>query len=548
MKEYFKIILSTFALAAFGFYAMAQDLTVTRVKEKFGYADENGNVVIKADYTKAYPFENGRAKVQKGDKWGYIGTDGKPVIKIEYDNIEEFQNGIARVKKGKKYGYIREDGTIYISPEYDFIGAINEAGYTWVGKGKTLDAAVKGLYKDGKLIIPVKYLTLGFYVPTDSIDYTTGAVIEHLNGHPKNYEIDRNLAKLSVSKEPYIWAYSYGNFVFDLEGNMLVKNIGGAAGMPRDGYMLKRYHSTKGKNHYYDFNYIAADGKSSKLFKKDIRQLVDLENVYESCGAFNDGTAMCGTESSAYLIDKTGKQVSETYTRLIPVVGRRHFICTAGGGLQGIISAAGNVTVNPEYKRIISSSRDGSVFGACNQQMRCGFIGADGSQIIPFDYDDVTSFIGGKAFVRQGQYYGIIDTAGNYIVRNAWEALCPPARETDDFIWAKSPKSQKWNVLQISKDACPFEIEVDEATTFDEKGRALYRQGELVGAVGTDGTTVLPLNFSSFDVATRALRYIDEQGKPRMEEIDAYRFNIYNHPDIHKFRLHQKISSNLWDY
>ena len=82
----------------------AQTLTVKREKDKFGYADEAGNMVIKAQYKKAYPFgEDGRAKVQKGDKWGYIDKTGKPVIRIEYDEIGEFKDNKALVKKNKKY-------------------------------------------------------------------------------------------------------------------------------------------------------------------------------------------------------------------------------------------------------------------------------------------------------------------------------------------------------------------------------------------------------------------------------------------------------------
>lgn len=77
----------------------AQTLTVMKEKEKYGYADENGKMIIKAQYTQAYPFENGKAKVRKGDKWGYIDEKGKALIAIDYENIEPFENGIARVKK-----------------------------------------------------------------------------------------------------------------------------------------------------------------------------------------------------------------------------------------------------------------------------------------------------------------------------------------------------------------------------------------------------------------------------------------------------------------
>lgn len=547
MKTLRKAVLSALALCLCGFFASAQDLAVTKVKDKFGYADPSGNVVIKADYTKAYPFENGRAKVQKGDKWGYIGTDGKPVIKIEYDNIEEFQNGLARVKKGGKYGYIKDDGTIYIKPAWNYIGTINEDGYVWVGKGKSLSQALKGLYRNDTLVVPAKFYGLGFYVATDSADYTSGNVITHKDGIPVNCEITENLAKLSCSKEPYIWA-NWGAYttVFDLDGKVLVKNVNGAVGMPRDGYMLKRAYSKKGKKEYYDFNYFAANGKGTKLFKKDIRQLVDPEDVYDACGPFVNGKALCGDGSEAYLIDIYADRKSGSYSKLAPVAGG-YFLSTRNGRM-GILSPDGTEIVAPTYRKITPASADGTVYAAKNENHRSGFIGADGATIIPFDYDDASAFVGGKAYVKQGQFYGIIDRNGKFVVKNRWEAILPAASPDDDLVWVKSPDTQKWSVLQISTDKLPFDIAADDCYTFDSKGRALYKKDDLFGAVGSDGSAVLPLSFNTVATANRALVYIDQAGKPRMEEIDAYRFNIYNHPGINSFRLHQKISSNMWDY
>lgn len=543
-KTLFLFSLSVLALVG---TASAQGLSVTKVKDKFGYADASGNVVIKANYTTAYPFENGKAKVQKDNKWGYIGTDGKPIIKIEYDNIEEFVNGIALVKKGDKYGYIKENGTFYIKPEWSFIGSINEDGYVWVAKGKTLSEAFKGLYRYDKLIIPAKYNSLGFYVVTDSADYTSGEAIIHINGLPRNNEIRENFAKLSCSKEPYIWAtFGVLSNIFDLEGKPLLKNIKGAAGMPQDGYVLVRKYSKKGEKEYHDYNYYAVNANGKKLFKKDVRQLVDPEDVYESCGPFRSGRAMCGTEKEAFLIDNMTNLKSAIYSRLNPVANGQ-FICISDNRM-GIISPEGTEVVAPTYRSIVPVTADASVYAAKNNNHRSGFIGADGSTIIPFRYDETYAFVGGKGYVKQGQYCGIIDSEGNFIVKNRWEDILPAAAENDDLVWVKSPATQKWSVLQISTDKQPFEILADDCSAFDDKGRAIYQKDGHVGAIASDGSSVLPLYFDSVSTALRALNYIDLNGEANMNEINAYRFNIHNSPDLHKFRLHQNISSNMWDY
>ena len=241
----------------------AQTLTVMKEKEKYGYADENGKMIIKAQYTQAYPFENGKAKVRKGDKWGYIDEKGKSLIAIDYENIEPFENGIARVKKGGKYGYIKEDGTVYIKPEYDFIGTFNEDGWLWVGKGKSLKESNKGLYRHDQLIMKPGPQYLGFYLRTDSADYTDGHPIGTNEAGPVHNEIKTNFCRLSRSTEPYIWTMPLGIYtrIFDLDGVQVVAQQTGAVGMPKDGYsIVRKYTSKKGKT-YYDFNYVAADGK-----------------------------------------------------------------------------------------------------------------------------------------------------------------------------------------------------------------------------------------------------------------------------------------------
>jgi hypothetical protein len=56
------------------------------------------------------------------------------------------------------------------------------------------------------------------------------------------------------------------------------------------------------------------------------------------------------------------------------------------------------------------------------------------------------------------------------------------------------------------------------------------------------------MSFSDLTIADKAMAYIDENGKRTMEEIDAYRFNIYNNPQRHKFRIGETISENMWDF
>lgn len=528
------------------FSSWGQTLTTFQNKDKYGYVDENGNVVIKAQYSHAYPFENGRAKVSKGDKWGYIDTKGKAVIAIQYDNIEPFENGLARVKKGDKYGYIKDDGSFYIKPEYNFIGSFNDDGYIWVAKGKTLETAKIGLFRGDKIILKPNYQSLGFYVKTDSIDYTAGDPVTANSGIPQNNEIKANFVRLSVSDQPYIWAVSgFKTGVYDLEGLPVIKHVMGAVGMPREGFSLVRVYGKKKKDMFYEYNYVSTDKKNTQLFKKNLRQYITPETELDVCSAFNNGYARCAADGKTYIIDKIGRTVSPVYDHFTVVP--EHGYITSKGGRLGLLKFSGEEILAPTYSKLNVADASGEVLAAQDPSSSMyGFIDFTGKQIAPFKYADAIAFVDNNIYVKEGLYYGIADLNGNYVVKNQWESIKPA--NTGDYVWAKSPQTGKWYTVNIKTDKLAFDQGYEDAVPYDAKGRALVKNNAKVGAVKTDNSCVLPCSFDTEALAVKALSFIDSNNKDSMSDIEAYRFNIYMNPDINKFRLHQAIPSTMWDF
>ncbi len=138
----------------------------------YGYADENFNIVIDAQFDWAAPFHEGFAQVMINDEghffidkkgnnafgvvftdneyfseglaavatgdyddtdddsdnwscknWGFINTKGEMVIAPIYDKAEPFSSGMAAVRVGKKWGYIDKSGKMVIEPQF---GSANE--------------------------------------------------------------------------------------------------------------------------------------------------------------------------------------------------------------------------------------------------------------------------------------------------------------------------------------------------------------------------------------------------------------------------------------
>ena len=215
MKKIFQLLLVAGALSlntslyAQNLYPAAND------KGKFGYVDENGKKVISYSYKEAYPFEEGMAKVRKGDKYGFINPKGKAIGKIkytvilpftgsycrvavggsykdgilkgekwgflnkrgeeilppEYDEIGEFEDGVAFIRKGDKYGIINENIDIMLEPKQAAVGTFDRFGYCWFaasGKvNKKTGKLEKGKYglldRDGRIVIEPKYALIGYF-------------------------------------------------------------------------------------------------------------------------------------------------------------------------------------------------------------------------------------------------------------------------------------------------------------------------------------------------------------------------------------------------
>jgi hypothetical protein len=83
-----------------GFAAVMKD-------QLYGYINTSGKLVIGYQYYNARDFGEDLAPVaNKKGEWGYINTSGEIMITPQYDFADHFENGEARVMKGDKLFYI----------------------------------------------------------------------------------------------------------------------------------------------------------------------------------------------------------------------------------------------------------------------------------------------------------------------------------------------------------------------------------------------------------------------------------------------------------
>lgn len=89
-----------------------------KIGAKYGYINNNGQILIEPRFENAYKFAEGLAAVKILNKWGFIDTAGEMVIDPKFDDVWEFSEGLVRVKIGSYWGYSDYKGKLIIEPNY----------------------------------------------------------------------------------------------------------------------------------------------------------------------------------------------------------------------------------------------------------------------------------------------------------------------------------------------------------------------------------------------------------------------------------------------
>ena len=112
------LILFSFAFSASLLYATLTPY-YSATDRKYGYKNEQGDVVVPPRYDLAYEFNEGLAAVRVNRLYGYIDEQGREVVVPTYDRTWKFIGGAAAVEKDGKYGFIGKRGEVLLPLVYD---------------------------------------------------------------------------------------------------------------------------------------------------------------------------------------------------------------------------------------------------------------------------------------------------------------------------------------------------------------------------------------------------------------------------------------------
>jgi hypothetical protein len=146
-------------LAAVGTRQVETDGGVSRTVSRQGWIDRSGHVVIPLRWDDAGAFSEGRARVKEGDRFGFVDRTGAVVVPPQYDDAAPFADGLAAVKRDGKTGFIDPAGTVVIPFRYmraAWIASFHD-GRACAFDGDWENDRAGFIDRTGAMVIPAQY-------------------------------------------------------------------------------------------------------------------------------------------------------------------------------------------------------------------------------------------------------------------------------------------------------------------------------------------------------------------------------------------------------
>ncbi len=237
--------------------------------------DENGKVVIPAQYAAVQPFSDGLAAVTNRiwgggfssfvpSSWGFVDRDGKLVLPHKYPYAGSFRNGLALVSEnsrresGKPEGFIDKTGKLSISGNCVGIRGFEDG--VAVGRQNKLDRLID---------------TSGNVLGVDAYDEI---------GVCENDEYKLLSEGLIPVRKGSHWGF------IDKAGNCVIAPQFNQVSHFHEGLAVVVFNGRH-------IGYIDRSGK------------IILDENYEDAGSFSDGMAIIANSQGRFVIDKTGKHL-----------------------------------------------------------------------------------------------------------------------------------------------------------------------------------------------------------------------------------------------
>lgn len=350
----------------------------------------------------------------KKDKWGFANRKGELVIKAEYDWVEFFSEELAMVVADNKIGFIDQTGKVVIPLIYD------NSDFQW--EHWFIDGKIRVRSKEVEYQIDKKgnVLTARYLSIYDKYEYvrafTNGITVVHKISGCRCLNLSSNESILvlkaqcdSLKKLKGKWECTNG--YSELYG--LIDSLGNELA-PFDYRFIDSLHNGLAR-----FSTHSGGGFFNERGK------VVIPPTYESAYNFKDGLAMVHKEIGTGFIDTNGN----VKIPLIYSGANRHvkgYIMVSkkmddksnrnSHEAYGLFNKEGKEIIPVKFQSIRNDDGDNFIEVRDYESGKCGIYRNDGRILIAPKYDGVFEFYEGRATFNVNGKWGFVDTNGREVI------------------------------------------------------------------------------------------------------------------------------------
>jgi hypothetical protein len=326
--------------------------------------------------------------VMDRDKAGFIDRHGKVIIPLCFDKVGAFSEGVAGFEREGKWGYINRRGKIVIEPQFRWAEEFSE------GLGRVLVTGEPGsptgrwgfIDKSGRIVVPPKFST-----PLSSL--------QNLGGDDPEYSFHQGLAEFDVD---------YQTGYIDKAGKVVISPQFSYASPFSEGLAAAK-KSALGEDGWGYIN------KSGQWVISP--QFLSAGQFRHHLAPVSDGKSCSYADFKGKLlqnlpVERGGSDCS--VLGVLPGVFNEGLAPWPSGGKYGFIDRKGTLVVAAQFD-LAGTFSDGVAWVRIGKNL--GYVNKRGGLVIgPRDFLGVEDFHYGLALVRtQDGKYGYIDKAGKYV-------------------------------------------------------------------------------------------------------------------------------------
>lgn len=447
-------------------WSFVRGTAVVKESGLYGLIDKMGDWVVEPSYDSVIPFSADCFIVLRDSAFGFMehGT-GKMIIEPQYEQVYYYTGDLCVVQKGRALGVVNAKGELACPPQLQDLREMVGPLAIVVQSDTTDEMAMLLSIIDGGAVKMGLMNRDGKFVTPCRYDEIFDDV---LNGFYYPFIRAEEFVNDSVIGDVPIMIGTYG--IADTTGKILSEPMFEEMPVYGDGMFRVRMH---GKYGFADSN-----GK------------VVIPAQWEYAVAFSEGKAIVSDNSNSSIIDKTGKVIA---ANLGDGAGMYRFFnnrarCRSNDGLYGYMDPTGHRVVAPVF-------------------------------------DGADDFSGGYAIVSREGQYGLIDTAGKFMIEPQYEFLFSLgdglykikdadgkagvlnakgevviAKEYDDvFHLQKNYLMVEKNYLNGCYDITGRSVFPATSTLqlFFVNGTSVVSDGQKSGVIDSTGKLVIPLEYDS---------------------------------------------------